>query len=452
MHWVVGTWLACSGGPTDGVVARTADAGPTLPVTGEQLDATWVLQVVPEAAVAPFASEPGWVSLVMKRDVKTAVQQLGPRGGVAAARAHLEAAALFRQAARLAAESYVQAYGRTPKPTDPVGTAHLVSIGEAIRGDLAAARSASGTARSLTDDPTQPWHAPWAHWLDGEATWPPDLTALPLTLPPPTPGTWPDGPTEPQYALVERSEKRSRRTLGDPGVLLAFAQWHEATALVAAPDARDAILRARAGYRLPLDRRSADAASTPLPLAFLFGSDHLVSGDVDFLAALPGGEPRSLIQDHAPTSVIAAMARPAVRDDGFEASTASDLARALRQALVDRAAQARAGSANAQDVQFATLAQVGALRSLALVAEALGDREASGRLQIAARDAGDGATACPVGLVSFAAWDAANRFTVRGAETIYEQSQIVPELVVARYAVDVLNLRINFDQLAPPPN
>ncbi|MEO0605494.1 MAG: hypothetical protein AAF211_28950, partial [Myxococcota bacterium] len=255
-----------------------------LPLDDARLDASWVVQLVPDEALAPFAQEPGWVTLVVKRDIRAAVAQLGPRGGVAAARAHAEAAALFRQAARLAGESYVQTYaGPSAQPTDPAGSAHLVSVGHGLAGDLAAARAASTQARGLEGDPTGPWHAPWAAWLDDDSG-PPDLGALPLELPPPSVGGWPELGTAPQYALTERSDRRATRDVGDPLALVALGEWHAAAARLAAPELTPALDRLRAAQSLFV--APAVEGPTEVPIGLLFGGDLLVASDVDFLAAV----------------------------------------------------------------------------------------------------------------------------------------------------------------------
>ncbi len=445
-------WLACVTPPDPTV---EADGAPELQVPDDQLDRTWVVEVVPESALAPFATEPGWVTLVLKRDLATAVRELGPLGGLAAARAHVEAAALFHQAARLAGESYVQTYhGSSALPTDPLGTAHLVSVGLGLRGELAAAKAASAEARGLVDDPTAPWHALWAAWLTGP-TWPPDLDSLPVELPAPSVGGWPEVAPEPQYALAERSDKRSLRPLGDPLLLVALAQWHERAARMAAPQHTSALRRLRYAYTLPADNGGADQP-TEIPLPLRFGGDPLVAADVDFLVDVRSAASREgvlkAIRRHRDDSLHAAVAHGALVDGRLEPGRVADLTEALRKALVARAAVLRNGPEQPQDVQFAELARAGALRSLGLVAEAMGDHEGAGRILMAAWDASEGAAADPVGRLWFAAWDVANRYPVRAAETIHQESQRVPALTVARLAVDVLNLRVNRENVGQGPN
>ncbi|MEM6928891.1 MAG: hypothetical protein AAF602_18270 [Myxococcota bacterium] len=432
--------------------ATTPTAG--LPLDDARLDATWVVQLVPDEALAPFAQEPGWVTLVVKRDIKSAVAQLGPRGGVAAARAHAEAAALFRQAARLAGESYVQTYaGPSAQPTDPAGTAHLVSVGHGLGGDLAAARTASTQARSLDGDPTRPWHAPWAIWLD-RGTGTPDLGDLPLELPPPSVGGWPELGAEPQYALTERSERRATRDVGDPLALVALGEWHAQAARLAAPELEPALDRLRAAQSLYGPPPASGEIEVPIGL--LFGGDLLVSGDVDFLAAVrrasSPGDVRTAMATHRDDSVVAAIAEAARTDDGLDPARVVDLAEDLRQALLARAAAARGGPEQGQDVQFADMARTGLLRSVGLVAEGLGDREVSGRILLAAWDTSHGAAADPVGRLWFATWDVTNRYPLRAAQTIHQESQRTPSLTAARLAVDVLNLRVNRENVGQGPN
>ncbi|MEN0067911.1 MAG: hypothetical protein AAGA48_37625, partial [Myxococcota bacterium] len=427
-----------------------------LPFDAKRLDATWMVEVVPESAMAPFAQTDGWVTLVVNRDLKQAVAQLGPQGGLSAARAHIEVAALFREAAKLAGVSYGQTYGGTSaQPTDPLGTRHLLTVAAALDGRSAEAITAATAWAGKPDDATAAWHAPWSGWLAASAPWPPDFSRLPVTLPPPTTGVWPEVVAGPQYELIEQSDKQAKRPLGDPGWLLALAEWHEQTALAAAPDHRDAVLRLRVWARPRPDQRAMSAAVRDVPLPLRFGSGHLVSGDVDFLVDVHAATTETMpavIGKHAPTSIVAALSADAVASGTFDPGRAVDAAAALRTALMERLTDARQGAIQSQDVQFVQIAQTQVLWSLGHVADRLGDREVSGRVYRAAYDASEGATADPVELLSYATWDVGNRYPVRAAQTIYEQSQRIPELSSARLAVDVLNLRVNRENVDQPPN
>ncbi len=442
LAWLVG----CTGGAETTDPAAEHDAASAIPA--ERLDATWVVGLATEDALGPYASEPGWVSLVMKRDVAAATRQLGAKGGLAAARAHADAAALFRQAALISSNSLVEVYGKTPEPTDPLGAAHLVAVGLAVRGDLEGARQAAQPLADAASDPTQPWHAPWKPLLAG-GTWPVDLSGLPMELPEPSPGGWPDVPEPPHYSLPERGESQASRTMGDPGALVALALWHDAAANAAAGQQAALLATYRAGYRLPVEPAVAPAGD--LPMELLFGSDLLVPGDGAFLADLHGAAGAGAVDAHADTSLLAWLAQQSRVEGKVSAERAVDLVTQLRTDLVERASARTGGTTQGHHRQFADIAYVGALRSLALVAEVEGDREASGRLRINALEHSDKATACPVGLLALAAWDASNRYPLRALDILHGQASRYPSLEIARYGLDVLGLRVNDERTGETP-
>ncbi len=94
---------------------------------------------------------------------------------------------------------------------------------------------------------------------------------------------------------------------------------------------------------------------------------------------------------------------------------------------------------------------IGTLRSLALVAEIGGDRETSGKLRIDAFGRSAKATACPVGLLSLAAWDASNRYPLRALDILHGQASRYPSLEIARYGLDVLGLRVSHERTGETP-
>ncbi|MEQ1502789.1 MAG: hypothetical protein ABMB14_11195 [Myxococcota bacterium] len=443
--WLVGGWLGgCSGTP----VADVAPVGVIAEAPEALVDASWVVRFAPESSLGAYAQERGWVSLVMRRDYAQAVRELGPLGGLSAARAHAEAAAVYRQAALLTAYGLIEVYGKTPEPTDPVGAAHLLTVSYAITGQLPAATEADAKLAGVTGDPTAPWHAPWAAWLASGAgappQWPPDLSGLPIRLPAPAPGEWPELTDLPHYALPERAGSTASREMADPGALVALALWHDAAAALAAPDQVAALRASRAGYRMPIE--PAPASAGPMPDELLFGSDHLVADDAAFLADLEGAAGPAAVDAHASTSLIAWLASSARVDGKVNAEKAVDLVTALRARLVARSA-AVAGAESSHHRTFADVAYVGALRSLALVAEREGDREASGILRINAYEHSDKAAACPVGLLALAAWDASNRYPMRAQDILHAQSKRYPSIEIARYGLDVLGLRVGSERV-----
>jgi hypothetical protein len=71
------------------------------------------------------------------------------------------------------------------------------------------------------------------------------------------------------------------------------------------------------------------------------------------------------------------------------------------------------------------------------------ESEESGKLRILAMEMADTKehTACPAGLLSLAAWDAGNGYTLRGAEILHDAIRRYPSVEASRYALDVLALR-----------
>jgi hypothetical protein len=446
----------CTGAPEAPPASPTPDLA-EAPV--ELVDATWVVASAPEEAIGAYASKPGWISLVMKRDYAEAVRALGPLGGLAAARAHTEAATLYRQAALISAYGLIEVYGKTPEPTDPVGTAHLLAVSYAVTGDLAHAREASDRLAGVTDDPVLPWHAPWRSWLAAGGEWPPDLSGLPLELPAPTAGAWPEVTDLPHYSLPELAGSTASRDMADPSALIALALWHDtvaeqavaeqavaeqAVADGAAPDLVPALKTLRAGYRLPAE--PPPPAAGPLPPELLFGADLLVPGDAAFLADLEGPSGMSAIEAHTDTSLLAWLVARSRVDGKLDAELAIDHLGQLRRRLVARSAEIGGGE-QSHHRTLADVAHVGGMRALSLVAERAGDRETSGLLRIGAYERSDKAAACPVGLLALAAWDASNRYPMRAQDILHAQAKRYPSLEVARYGLDVLGLRVGSERI-----
>lgn len=426
---------ACSGGTEEG----TESSEPTL-LSEEGMASLWAMQACDEAIRAPFEEDGGWAELIMKRQVSKGVEQLGSSGGLAAAHAHADAAAMYRQAALLVAYSFIETYGKTGQPTDPAGTAHLLTVSYALTGDLDSARKHAEAAGDLVE--LQPWHQPWATWLSEGAEWPPDLKSLPMQLPPPTVGGWPSIGTLPHYKLSEQEGSEFSVEYADPGGLVSLAMWHERTAMQAAGEHSGAVEVYGAAYRLPVEPVVAHA---DLPMELLFGSDYLVAGDASFIADVVAGGPEA-VEAHQETSILAGIAAEARTDGKVDREKAIDLAAKLRSDLIAAMAAAEGGE-KVYHRTFADLGQLGVLRGLALVAEAEGDRETSGVLRINAMERSVDAGGAPAFLLSLAAWDAANRYPARGAEIVHNLVRRYPSIAAARYGLDVLALRVSRERV-----
>jgi len=427
-----------SSGPTD--AAEEATAFPA-----ELLAATWVVRYANAEALGPL-TQSGWVALINHRHIANAVEQSGD-DALLAGRAHLEAALLYEQAALLSANAFIEVYGNTPQPTDPAGAKHLLAVSHAILGDTEAARKASSELPA--DDPTATFHGPWKTWLEGDAAWPPDLSGLPLELPEPQAGVFPSLPPPPHYELPEQGGSKSKRTMADPGALVAVALWHREAAKAVLGDRYDIIRALRVGYELPV----ATVAPKPGPREDqeIFGGTLLTGGDADFMSEVLGEVGPAAVEAHADTSLLAWLAREARVDGKVDPDKVSRLVNDLRGALLDSSREANGGNPAPHHRVFADMAAAGALWSLALVAEAEGDRERGGLLRLHARDKAElgNHVQDAVSLLSLAAWDAGNRNVHRAPELLHDQARRYPDLEVARYGLDVLALRVQHERIEP---
>ncbi|MCB9685151.1 MAG: hypothetical protein H6738_06985 [Alphaproteobacteria bacterium] len=444
---LMGGLPACTGGPAKPAGHDVQVEGAATALPDERVDEVWAVRFATEESIGPYVQEPGWVELLMKRNYGAAVRQLGPKGGLAAARAHAEAAAVFRQAALMASYSLIEVYGKTAQETDPAGAQHLLAVSYAVIGDQAAAKAAS--AKVPAGDPTEAWDRPWSAWLEAGGTWPPDLSGLPVKLPEPRVGEWPEPIEVPHYSLPEQGGSTAKRDMADPGLLVALALWHDAAANAAAGDQAAVVRSLRAAYRLPGE--PPIPAAGPLPDELLMGGDLLVAGDGPFLADVYGPKGAAAVDEHASTSLLAEIAREARTDGKIDAQKAVDLVTALREQIVARQAARTGGNTLSHHRVFADIAYTGALRSLALVAEIEGDREASGLLRINALEHSEKHTACPVGLLALGAWDASNRYPLRAQDILHAQARRYPSLEIARYGLDVLGLRVNAERVNETP-
>jgi hypothetical protein len=267
-----------------------------------------------------------------------------------------------------------------------------------------------------------------------------------MELPEEENGVWPEAPSTPHYALTEQGESARERKVSDPSALLALALWHERVAVATAADEGELARLYAARYALAAEPDVSHRGE--LPLEFLFGSDFASPADAAFLqdvldggtlqGTFPSGETLESYQDR---SVLAVMTHASQRGDQIDSEKALDQAADLRRAVLD-AATTKFGKIGAFDRQLGDIVSVGALRSLSLIAEVLGDREAGGILRINAWERSDAHTACPVAIMALAAWDAGNRYPIRATEILHRQTRRYTSLEVARFGLDALAIRV----------
>lgn len=435
----LGTMTACTGGaPSEQGTTDAAKSAEGLALD-EDLSVTWAVGYR-DASTWPQFQTPGWITYVTKRDLRTASSELG----AGAARMHAEAAAVFRQAALLSANAAIQTYAETPQDTDPVGVAHLLTVAYALQGDLEKARAQSAKLEGV-EDVTTAWHGPWKTWLAGDAAWPPDLSGLPIELPPVAQGNWPSVEDAPHYAMPVQDAGDHAQDMGDPGVLVALALWHDAMAKEFAKDAAVVDLYT-ARYRLPVE--GPVAAKGDLPDDFLYASDFLTASDAAFMADVMGEKGAAAVEAHQGTSLLARLAAASRVDGKVDPERAVDVATWLRDGI--KSASAGEGENERHHLWFADMAYVGLVRNLALLAEVEGDRDTSGKLRILARDNGLEHASDPQSLMALAAWDAGNRYPTRAQEIIHRHVRYYPSLEAARFGLDVLALRVSRERVETP--
>ena len=131
--------VSCAGEPE---VAAVPAASSSL-ISTELLAATWPVRMSEDKVRLPFEQDPAW-GQVFRREYPEALGAFAAAAptGRALARMHVEHAALYRQAALLAANSVRQVYGADRQDVDPVEVDYLLAASAGVMGDCAGARAA----------------------------------------------------------------------------------------------------------------------------------------------------------------------------------------------------------------------------------------------------------------------------------------------------------------------
>lgn len=427
--------VACSG---DTVETQE----PTGQVVPEALvEKTWQVRLSDAAARAPFESHPGWGAFFQRGyDQALGAFAADPGDGEALARAHLEHAALYRQAARMAANSIRQVYGPDRQPEDPVEVDYLLGASLALLGDNDGASKALAALPPGTAVEAQA--AAWKGWLAQGGAWPPDasLQGFPGQPGAVSPGTAPDVGELPHYRFAERAEGGHELRTADPTTLYLLSRWHEAAARQASPASDPGISQLLATWRLPAEPAPASEL-LPLSDAWLFLSALTTAEDAAFLAAAAGGQGVLAVSAWADKSPLAAAVAPAIEGGAVVPDKMLDQAAWFGQ-QIEAAMKKRSGAAEVFHRGFADLARAGALRAAMVVADAAGQERDAGILRVNALDRSVETAADPVFFMSIAAWDAGNRNAVRAQELVHGLWSRFPAVEAARLPLDAMNIRL----------
>jgi hypothetical protein len=413
---LVGLLVACTSEPQE----REPESGSTS-MSAELVASTWQVRMADAAARAPYEQRPGW-ALIFQRDFDGALRAFEEGSDIdGQARAHLELAALYRQASRVAAEATLQVYGVDRQPTDPADVEYLVEV----------SRNLLGLSTAIAYAPEQPVFRARA-------------AALRQGPPLPTDPAIVAADSDPSdhlrtYDLPERTTEAKPVRVADPSELYELSVWHEGRAR--ALGARGQCL---APWLLPLE---APGDSEPVPETMVFGSFYATTWDVDFVAAACSGKPTF---DDYPQSVLAQAIEPAVVDGRLDVQEVREAAQGLGDRLRS-AMVARAGQEEGYQRTFADIGRLSVLRAAICVAEDLGQEEDAALLRIEVADTSDGPARDPVFLLSLAAWDAAHRNAVRALDLVHALGREHPQLELARVPLDAMSVRLSRNSAPAAP-
>jgi len=431
----------CEGSPEPAVEAAPVAAA-VFP--GGLVEAAWPVRMAVDAARAPYEGHPGWGQLFMRQHPEALASFLAePQLKAGAARIHADHAALYRQAALLAAQATRHVYGGDRLPEDPAPVDYLLGEAMAVLGDCAGTSATLAKATGLSGD-LSPRLTAWTTWAASPAC-PGDLglvhaapfpglnapsDAMGVAAPPPAPHY--QFPLEAGGVNLEAIELST---------LVALSDWHldQARTLVG-PEKVDQVELHLAPWRLPGEKAPTFASPPVRDDDWLFGSFVMSPEDALFLVdARATGV--AAIEVWKEKSLYAAALAPAVEAGKLSPERvldqAADLGASLKAAMVKSAGEERDFFR-----PFTEFAVQGLLRAGSIVADGSGEYRDAGILRINAFERANGPTIDPVFSISLAAWDAGNRSPLRAQEIIHSHLPRFPALSVARYPLDALHLRL----------
>lgn len=406
--------------------AEEAPAGSAVPA--ELIAQTWQVRMANAQARSVFEGRPSWVAYFQGKRNEALQNMAGESDAAGLARMHAEYAAMYRQAALIAANATIQVYGADAEPTDPVEVSYLLGVSGLLLKNADYAAKLSGSA--------VPAAKAWSDWAAAGAVWPPDLAANVAGIQG-APGSVPGADIV--LSSYKLQGEDGAVEAGDPAALVALSRWHEAAALAADAASVDAVARLIDPWRLPTEVY-APQGPTPSSDTFLFMSVNTSAGDAAFYSDLARNGVAA-VDAHAGDSVYAAVVKGCTKDGKIVVDCVLDESAAVGKAI-EAGMEKSAGSVDSFHRLFADFARVGILRAADRAALTTGDTDTSGRLRINALDHTVGNATDPLFLLSVAAWDAGNRNTTRAEEIVHNQLEQVPGLHVARAPLDALHVRL----------
>lgn len=439
--------LACSGAEPE---APPPSTGAASSVPDALVAATWQVRMASAAARAPFEGQEGWVAWYDTRPADALRAFDAANDAEGAARVHLYYAGLYRQALLLATRATTVVWGDDVQPTDPGDVACLVGIAGALGGDAAARDRLAGCQVPSGNAAVHAQAKLWQAWGGDGAAWPP---AVPVAAGPGAVPVYPEGAplpapaALPHYTLYEQTAEHLAVPAADLGALWALAAWHEQAALAGPAPLAAAVPAWLDPWRLPTESAAAGDVGE-LPDSLLFMSTYSTAGDLAFVRALAAGGSgpaavEGALATHGVTSPYAAAIAPCITGGTVAPDCVTDASIALGAAITTAMATANGGQVESFHRPFSDYARLGVVVAARAAALAAGDDAAAGRLLLLELDRAVGPARDPLLLLSIAAWDVRNRYSLRATEIVHGLLTQAPGLDVARLPLDALHVRLS---------